>query len=52
MGKTQTMPLAIMTAMESSLDSALALSVLLLAGSVTILIALGLATRPKWQNRL
>ena len=52
MGKTQTMPLAIMTAMESSLDSALALSVLLLAGSVTILIGLGLATRPKWQNRL
>ena len=52
MGKTQTMPLAIMTAMESSLDAALALSVLLLAGSVTILIGLGLATRPKWQNRL
>ena len=52
MGKTQTMPLAIMTAMESSLDSALALSVLLLVGSVTILIGLGLATRPKWQNRL
>ena len=52
MGKTQTMPLAIMIAMESSLDSALALSVLLLAGSVTILIGLGLATRPKWQNRL
>ena len=52
MGKTQTMPLAIMTAMESSLESALALSVLLLAGSVTILIGLGLATRPKWQKRL
>ena len=52
MGKTQTMPLAIMTAMESSLDSALALSVLFLAGSVTILVGLGLATRPKWQNRL
>ena len=52
MGKTQTMPLAIMTAMESSLESALALSVLLLTGSVTILIGLGLATRPKWQNRL
>ena len=51
-GKTQTMPLAIMTAMETSLESALALSVLLLAGSVTILIGLGLATRPKWQNRL
>ena len=52
MGTTQTMPLAIMTAMESSLDIALALSVLLLAGSVTILIGLGMASRPKWQNRL
>jgi len=52
MGKTQTMPLAIMTAMESSLDTALALSVLLLAGSVTILIGLGLVTRREWQDRL
>ena len=52
MGETQTMPLAIMTTMESSLDSALALSVLLLAGSITILIGLGLATHPRWQNRL
>lgn len=52
MGKTQTMPLAIMTAMESSLDTALALSVLLLAGSVTILVGLGLVTRRKWQDRL
>ena len=50
MGKTQTMPLAIMTAMESSLDTALALSVLLLAGSVTILVGLGLATRRRWQD--
>ena len=52
MGKTQTMPLAIMTAMETSLDAALALSVLLLAGSVTILVGLGLVTRRKWQDRL
>lgn len=52
MGKTQTMPLAIMTAMESSLDTALALSVLLLAVSVTILFCVGLVTRPRWQNRL
>ncbi|MEC9280087.1 MAG: molybdate ABC transporter permease subunit, partial [Chloroflexota bacterium] len=52
MGTTQTMPLAIMTAMESSLDIALALSMLLLAGSVTILVCLGMASRPKWQNRL
>lgn len=52
MGKTQTMPLAIMTAMESSLDTALALSVLLLAGSITILVGLGLATRRQWQGRI
>jgi len=52
MGKTQTMPLAIMTSMETSLDAALALSVLLLAGSVTILVGLGLVTRRNWQDRL
>ena len=52
MGKTQTMPLAIMKAMESSLDTALALSVLLLAGSIGLLMALGLATRRQWQGRL
>ena len=52
MGKTQTMPLAIMTAMETSLDTALALSVLLLAGSITILVGLGLATRRVWQGRI
>ncbi len=50
-GKTQTMPLAIMTAMETSLDSALALSVMLLAGSVLILALLGLFTRRRWQGR-
>ena len=50
-GKTQTMPLAIMTAMESSLDTALSLSVLLLAGSVVILMIMGLATRRAWQGR-
>jgi molybdate transport system permease protein len=44
-GETQTMPLAIMTAMESSLGAALALSVLLLIGSLLILAALGLAAR-------
>ena len=52
MGKTQTMPLAIMTAMETSLDAALALSVLLVAGSVFLLMVLGLATRRQWQGRL
>ena len=51
-GKTQTMPLAIMTAMETSLDAALALSALLVAGSVFLLVVLGLATRRQWQGRL
>ena len=50
-GKTQTMPLAIMTAMETSLDSALALSVMLLAASVLVLALLGLLTRRRWQGR-
>ncbi len=50
-GKTQTMPLAIMSAMESNLDNALALSVMLLAGSVLMLAVLGLLTRRKWQGR-
>ena len=51
MGKTQTMPLAIMTAMESSLDKALALSVLLLAGSVALLVTLGMVARHQWLRR-
>ncbi|HCP24492.1 MAG TPA: molybdate ABC transporter permease subunit, partial [Dehalococcoidia bacterium] len=42
---------AIMTAMETSLDSALALSVTLLAGSVLVLLGLGLFTRRRWQRR-
>jgi len=50
-GETQTMPLAIMTAMESNLDSALALSVMLLAGSVLVLVLLGLVARRRWQGR-
>ncbi len=50
-GKTQTMPLAIMTAMESSLDTALALSVLLMAGAVAVLLALGLAARRHWLGQ-
>ncbi len=52
MGKTQTMPLAIMTAMETSLDTALALSVLLLCTSIVLLTGVGLLTRRHWQNRL
>ena len=48
-GRTQTMPLAIMSALETSLDAAVALSVMLLAGSLLVLIALGLITRRRWQ---
>lgn len=50
-GETQTMPLAIMSAMETSLDGALALSVVLLAGSILMLVLLGLLTRQPWQGR-
>ena len=50
-GETQTMPLAIMSAMESNLDSALAMSVLLLAGSIIVLVIQGQFTRRKWQSR-
>ncbi|MAF37839.1 MAG: molybdate ABC transporter permease subunit [Chloroflexi bacterium] len=50
-GETQTMPLAIMSTMETSLDGALALSVMLLAGSVLVLALLGLLTRRRWQGR-
>ena len=44
-GRTQTMPLAIMTAMESNLGSALALAVLLLAMSALALAALSVLLR-------
>ena len=44
-GRTQTMPLAIMTAMESSLGSALALAVLLLAMSALALATLSVLLR-------
>ena len=44
-GRTQTMPLAIMTAMESSLGAALALAVLLLAMSALALAALSALLR-------
>ncbi len=54
MGETQTMPLAIMTAMEYSdgLDSALALSAMLLAVSVLALVALAAFSRRRWSGRL
>ena len=51
-GLTQTLPLAIMTAMESSLETALALSVLLLVGAMLVLVVLGLVTRRRWQERV
>lgn len=51
-GRTQTMPLAILTAMESDLGAALSLSVLLLIGSLTVLLVLGMFTRRQWQGRL
>ncbi len=50
MGKTQTMPLAIMSAMETSLDTAMVLSVLLILGSLTILVTLGIFARRQWQG--
>ena len=49
-GKTQTMPLAIMSAMESSLDTAVALSVMLLIGASLALAALALLTRNGWRG--
>ena len=49
-GKTQTMPLAIMTAMETSLESAIALSVILLALALVALGALGLIARSRWRE--
>ena len=52
LGETQTMPLAIMTAMETSLDSALALSALLLVVSVLVLGTLTLASRRRWGGRI
>ena len=52
LGETQTMPLAIMTAMETSLGSALALSALLLAVSILALTALTLASRRRWNGRV
>ncbi len=54
MGETQTMPLAIMIAMETNhgLESALALSALLLAVSVVALSALTLASWRRWSGRL
>ena len=51
-GRTQTMPLAILTAMETDIGSALAMSALLLAGSLAILAILGILARRRWEGRL
>ncbi len=48
MGETQTMPLAIMTAMETDLDTAVALSLVLLALALLVLALLGYAARRRW----
>ena len=48
-GKTQTMPLAIMTALESSLDTAIALSLMMLFLALLVLATLALITRGSWQ---
>ncbi len=50
-GRTQTMPLAIMTTMESSLGAALALSALMLVMSALTLAALGLLLRRSAEDR-
>ncbi|MBO4206213.1 ABC transporter permease [Micromonospora echinofusca] len=46
-GRTQTMPLAVYLALETDLDTAIVLSLVLLAVSVTILVAL----RDRWLTR-
>ena len=47
-GKTQTMPLAILTAMESDVAAALGLAILLLATSAVVLAVLGFVARARW----
>ena len=51
-GKTQTMPLAIMTALESSLDTAIALSLMMLLLALLVLAALAVITRRSWRAAL
>ena len=48
-GRTQTMPLAIMSALESSLDTAIALSLMMLVMALLVLGTLALMTRRGWQ---
>ena len=51
-GVTQTMPLAVYIALQSDLDAAVALSVLLLAVSLAILLAIRLASPETFRARL
>jgi len=48
-GRTQTLPLAILTALESDLDQALALAVLLAVIALLVLIAVRIAFRRSWR---
>jgi molybdate transport system permease protein len=50
-GRTQTLPLAVMSAMETSLATALAISVLATAAAVVVLFALGMAGASAAQRR-
>jgi len=49
-GKTQTMPLAIMTAMETNLNSALALAVLLVIAAAFVLVVSRLFTAERLER--
>ena len=51
-GKTQTMPLAILTAMESDIGVSLGLSVILLFASIIVLIILGFFANKSWRANL
>ena len=51
-GKTQTMPLAILTAMESDIGASLGLSVILLFASIIVLIILGFFANKSWRANL
>ena len=51
-GKTQTMPLAILTAMESDIGASLGLSVILLFASIIVLVILGFFANKSWRANL
>ena len=47
-GRTQTMPLAILSALESDLDSALALAAVLVVISLVVLVIVRFGLRARW----